>query len=457
MSNRLLSSDATSPARLLLIFTGWSTDEKIFTSLQLKGWDIMVVFDYTTPHGINPATLLRYNEIAIMAWSFGVPVATRFIIDNPHLPLTSCIAVNGTLLPVDDLYGIPHAIFTATRNSLSEASLQKFHRRMCGSSKAYAEWKKSASTPRSIDTLRQELDDIAATKDISKYTCLWDHVIISDNDLIIPTANQRRAWASHPDLHIIAGAHLPDFQLIVNNLLSDKTLIKNRFEKAAPTYNDNAGIQARIARTLTQKLTRHLGTVSTDSVLEIGCGTGLFTRCYLQHITPDRLHLWDISHIESTLPGHHTICDAELRIFSEKTRAHTIILSASTIQWFHSPIKFIERCCSALRSGGLIAISTFGPDNFHELNPYIASPLPPLHYLSLSAWRQSLPSSLEIIELSEEHHTLDFPSSTDLLRHIRLTGVITSQSRSTDTALSIARSGLTTLTYHPIYILLRKP
>lgn len=457
MSCCLLSASKDTRERLLLIFTGWSTDEKIFTSLQLDGWDIMVIYDYTTPHGIDPTLLNRYREIAIMAWSFGVPVATRFIIDNPQLPLTSCIAVNGTLRPIDDQYGIPHDIFTATRNSLCDTSLQKFHRRMCGSSRAFKEWLQSAPTLRSIDTLRQELDIIAAIEDINKHTLLWDHVIISDNDLIIPSVNQQRAWASHPDVHTIAGAHLPDFQLIVNNLLSNKSLIKTRFQKAAPTYNDNADIQARIARSLTQKLTAHISPGSTDSVLEIGCGTGLFTRNYLQHIHPHHLHLWDISHIDPTLPGIHTICDAELRIINEKTEAHSLIVSTSTIQWFRSPIKFIRRCYSALRPGGLIVISTFGPDNFHELNPYIGSPLPPLHYLSLRAWQQSLPTDIEIIELTEEHHTLTFPTPTDLLRHIRLTGVTTSQTSDTHTALTIARSALTTLTYHPIYLLLRKP
>ncbi|MDE7089467.1 MAG: DUF452 family protein, partial [Prevotella sp.] len=116
MNNRYISTTVPTESRLLLIFTGWSTDHNHLRELQMPGWDIAVIYDYSTPIINGAPDFNRYDEIAVIAWSFGVPVATVFLKENQHLPVTCTIAVNGTLYPVDDLRGIPHVIFNATRD-----------------------------------------------------------------------------------------------------------------------------------------------------------------------------------------------------------------------------------------------------------------------------------------------------------------------------------------------------
>ncbi len=50
--------------------------------------------------------------------------------------------------------------------------------------------------------------------------------------------------------------------------------------------------------------------------------------------------------------------------------APAAIISASTVQWFNSPRRFLRRALRALKPGAMLAISTFGPDTYRELAPF---------------------------------------------------------------------------------------
>ncbi len=68
-----------------------------FATLGREGYDTAVVWDYADPRPVDPALLSRYAEICVVAWSFGVPYAARFIAGHhDSLPITRCVAVCGT-------------------------------------------------------------------------------------------------------------------------------------------------------------------------------------------------------------------------------------------------------------------------------------------------------------------------------------------------------------------------
>lgn len=146
------TSEAT---RAILIFAGWGMDAHPFTSLHKEGYDIYVAYDYRNAD-TDLHILERYDEICIIAWSWGVPAAAEFIVrySSCRLHISATIAVNGTQTPIHDTDGIPAPIFQATLDNLSDASLLKFYRRMCGSAASYRHFRNHCPDATSLLTER---------------------------------------------------------------------------------------------------------------------------------------------------------------------------------------------------------------------------------------------------------------------------------------------------------------
>ena len=253
--------------RLLIVFAGWGCDAAAVGEISAEGYDTLVVSDYRSQE-FDDSRLAPYSEIAVIAWSFGVIAAARFLAERPALPLTLAAAVNGTLYPVDDTLGIPRAIFDGTLDALDERNLMKFYRRTGFGAESAA-----IAARMDIDALRDELRAIdGLTGPLFE---AWDIAFVSTDDRIIPTENQRRAWEmTSTPVVTLDTRHLPPLQAIAKDLLVDKRLVRQRFGCSATTYNDNASVQRTIAEHLCKKLPdRPLG-----DILEVGSGSGLLTR-----------------------------------------------------------------------------------------------------------------------------------------------------------------------------------
>ena len=74
----------------------------------------------------------------------------------------------------------------------------------------------------------------------------------------------------------------------------DKTLISRRFAKAVGTYLDKADVQRYVASRMAELTSRYIPSDIQERVLEIGCGTGMFTRMYLQQAAPEEMWLNDL-------------------------------------------------------------------------------------------------------------------------------------------------------------------
>jgi len=430
--------------KLLIIFAGWGMDEKPFLKLRRNDCDIAVVYDYGNDSVIKISR--KYTDIKVMAWSFGVIAADAFLADNPELPVTLSVAVNGTLYPADDERGIPTDIFLGTLENLSERSLTKFYRRMCGNAESFKVFM-DHKPERDIESLRSELETIAGCRPSHQQ---WDSAIVSLDDRIIPATNQIKAWNEEGVRIIrIKGPHMPDFQSLIATIITNKQLVAKRFGEAKTTYDGNAEIQRETAAKLSAAWEK-AGTHFPEKVIEIGAGTGMFTDMYMQWLRPRNLELWDLSEIPPRLPGQHLICDAEEAIRQCETEKANAIVAASTIQWFDSPERFFKEAARVLCKDGILAISTFGPDNFREIRP------------SLYPSRAEIVALLEkagfSIEYSEETlTTMEFGSTKLMLEHFRSTGVnATAYADPAKTAIRLIRHGVKSVTYHPIIIVARK-
>lgn len=432
--------------RLLLFFAGWGMDERPFRGLARADYDLAVAYDYSDETDVTVGG--GFDEIMVVAWSFGVIAADRFMAAHPELPFTLRCAVNGTLYPVDDRCGIPSAIFDGTLAGLSEQSLTKFRRRMAGGAKACAPFLENAPQ-RTIESLAAELRTIAALE--AAHTN-WDVAYVAEADRIIPPENQLTAWQSEGvTVRTVAGAHLADFVSIIAREVKDKQLVASRFHRAETTYENNAHTQREVACALSdlwhEAVDRSDDLQNIRSMVEIGPGTGFFTRSYSRWLNPEGLELWDLTPVSEQLPGRHRVCDGETAIADLPAGSLDAIACASVIQWFNSPATFIRRCAKALRKGGWFVMATYGPDNFREIVD--------TDYPSLDEWVTRLKPYFEIVEAREQLIDCEFESPRMLLEHLRLTGVnaLSRSGSATSTARGILASDCRRLTYHPLFII----
>ncbi|MDD6210648.1 MAG: malonyl-ACP O-methyltransferase BioC [Bacteroidales bacterium] len=253
-------------------------------------------------------------------------------------------------------------------------------------------------------------------------------------------------------------------QLGRNYQMSNKELLQKRFGKALNTYNDHAVVQFHIHDKLLSFLSKGEKKHFNRSI-EIGCGSGELTKRILHSFSIEEVYLNDICKkwenvLERNMKGsfkkfYH--CDGEDFPFEME---FDLITSASAMQWFHNPKFFIEKCASHIPRGGVLLLSTFGPENFREIKHITGKGL---LYPSISQLQEWLSPYFKIHILKDELYPLYFSSSLEVLKHMKNTGVTGtgtshwSKKEFSDFCLRYEHLFLHTekgvsLTYHPIYI-----
>lgn len=424
--------------RLLLVFNGWSVPApSAADGLSLPGYDIAVVSDYRR---FDMPEIAGYKEVVVLAWSLGVHAA-EIALQGSQLPLTLTVAVNGTPSPISDTEGIPVEVFKLTAERLTEQSLVKFRRRMG-----------AADMPRGsrpIEELRRELLDFPS----QTVQFRWDYAVICSDDRIFPPENQRRAWLGRAEIIEMEGTHLPDFHAVLERLLINKDCVISRFTRGRVTYQAEASVQSRVLDHLLELWLKHQGSRQGGRVLEIGAGCGAFAALYSPKIKPDELILWDIAPDSANVVA----ADGETDLRFVAPDSLCTLVAASTMQWFNSPAAFMLQTARVLEPGGLAVLSTFGPQTFNELTECGVVPLP---YLSEEALRRIVPPEMEILELHGGRILKVFDSPMDALRHCRDTGVNARPSavgvREIERRWPRREDGRVSLTFQPIYLILRK-
>lgn len=182
---------------LIVFFAGWSFDYNPFCSHPECGDnDLLMIYDYNNmdiPDELK--TLNNYESKILAAWSMGVFTAylNRVLFED----FNKKIAVNGTITPVDDKFGIPVKIFELTLKHAASGLGGKFYKNVFQTFKEYEEYLKNP-VQRCIENRVEELENLydlirqqPAGFDGEKF---YDCAVVCQNDKIIPSANQS---ASH--------------------------------------------------------------------------------------------------------------------------------------------------------------------------------------------------------------------------------------------------------------------
>ena len=237
--------------------------------------------------------------------------------------------------------------------------------------------------------------------------------------------------------------------------------IATGFARHLASYDTAATAQAQIADRLAARIAPLIAPAAR--MLELGHGTGFLTR-QLARLAPEEIWLndlvapppalrWPEATRVQALPG-----DAAALRFPAGL---DLIASASMLQWLADPAALLRKSARALRPGGILAVSSFGPGNFPELAGLGLPPGAP-GYRDADGLCADLPAGMQVLAAWDESLELSFPDARALMAHLRATGVNglraghLSASGLRALMRQMNRAGPTTLTYRPSYCMARR-
>jgi len=209
----------------------------------------------------------------------------------------------------------------------------------------------------------------------------------------------------------------------------DKKIIEENFSKHARVYDQHSRVQNLCASTLINQV----GTNSFSSILDIGCGTGNYTKLLRDRFPQAKIKAVDISAEmievakEKLGPGEveFIVADAEGLNLGEE---FDLISSNASFQWFQELESDLTRYKQALKRGGLILFSTFGPKTFFQLHScleeFLNKPLliSASNFLSKGEIEAILKGIFKEVRVGEEIYNHQFNSLLELLENLRCTG-----------------------------------
>lgn len=248
----------------------------------------------------------------------------------------------------------------------------------------------------------------------------------------------------------------------------NKDLIKKRFAKSLESYDDEAVVQKGAAERMLDLLNLALLERQFESVLEIGCGSGILTDLIESRLDYRDLLLNDIIPEIEEVHRHRRgsrflIGDIEKSELA--ANAFDIILSNAVFQWVNDLPQLLTNLHGALKPDGVLAFSTFGEHNFKEIAQLTAKKL---KYFTADEISAMLTDRFELLSVHEELHVLHFASVQKVLEHMRLTGVTATGENFSWTKGKMQKfmqdyyqhftSGDKTvsLTYHPLIFIVKK-
>ena len=178
---------------LILFFCGWGMDENPFSILKSDS-DVLYVYDYTTPE-FPVFDFSKYSNVSLLSFSYGVYAGA--IAKLPaNLKLNKKVAINGTLIPVDDKFGVPIKQFELTEKMDSQ-SVIKFRERLFGGEKAkehfdifeqYLPKRSAQSCTEELLGMKKYVPQIPTPQEN------YDKVYVAKYDRCVPTRNQKNFW-----------------------------------------------------------------------------------------------------------------------------------------------------------------------------------------------------------------------------------------------------------------------
>lgn len=202
----------------------------------------------------------------------------------------------------------------------------------------------------------------------------------------------------------------------------DKARVQAHFSRSLSTYRDAAQVQTAMADALMAALAEVSPRRDFSRIIELGCGDGLLSARIEERLEYQQLTLVDI--VPACAAYHarrrHAVFiagDMEAMALPDAE----LIMAGAALQWAADLPGLCRRLYRALTADGLLAFSTFGPENLREISALRG---PVLAYPSLGELIALLEAhDFAVLYAREQRSVLRFPSALAVLRHLRETGV----------------------------------
>lgn len=209
-----------------------------------------------------------------------------------------------------------------------------------------------------------------------------------------------------------------------------KEIVKQNFSRCAPYYDRYSNIQNLCATRLIAKIK----TNNFASILELGCGTGNFTRLLREKFPGAKIKAVDMSKemIKQAKGKSHQdsidfiVADAEKINFEDR---FGLISSNASLQWFTNLESTLAKYKNLLDGNGLIFFSLFGPGTFSELNECIrellgkGASINSCNFIERKKIEKILKGIFAQVEIEDKIYQERHHSLAKLLKKIKYTGV----------------------------------
>ena len=220
------------------------------------------------------------------------------------------------------------------------------------------------------------------------------------------------------------------------------------FYKYYNEYENYSLAQKQVAKNLLDYMGKsNIFNTQINSIFEIGCGTGIFTREYRKYFLHSDLILNDIFDVREFIK------DIDYNIFIQENIEELdipksdLVVSSSVFQWIKDKDSLIRNiaentdnlCFSSYVSGNLIEIK-----NHFDIS---------LDYLNIEEFKEILKKYFSSVKSYSETIKLDFEDPMSVLKHLKYTGV-TGFQRTSISKIKTFKDNI--LTYKVAYFICKK-
>ena len=220
------------------------------------------------------------------------------------------------------------------------------------------------------------------------------------------------------------------------------------FNKHYNVYEKYSLAQKQVAKNLLDYMGKsNIFDTKINSIFEIGCGTGIFTKEYRKYFLHSDLILTDIFDVRELIK------DIDYNIFIQENIEELdipksdLIVSSSVFQWIKDKDSLIRNiaentdnlCFSSYVSGNLIEIK-----NHFDIS---------LDYLNIEEFKEILKKYFSSVKSYSETIKLDFEAPMSVLKHLKYTGV-TGFQRTSISKIKTFKDNI--LTYEVAYFICQK-